>query len=64
MVFSALLLFGLLLLMIQIWLFVTVLEEVMGGNTLLTLPVSLASIAILAISIWMLKGIQLLDRSP
>jgi hypothetical protein len=61
-VFGALLLFGLLLFMLQIWLFVAVLENLLAGNTHVAIPAAVASIVILLVNIWMLRGIDLLTK--
>jgi len=61
-VFGALLLFGLMLFMLQIWLFVAVLENMLAGRTHVAVPAAAASIGILLVNIWMLRGITLLSR--
>ncbi|MCE9559445.1 MAG: hypothetical protein K8R88_10880 [Armatimonadetes bacterium] len=61
-VFVALMLFELLLFFIQIWLFVMVLENTLGGKTAMAIPAALASLGILGINIWMLRGVEHLKR--
>lgn len=56
-VYVALLLFELLLLFLQIWLFVMVLEHLMAGNYEPAVPAAGASLCILGINIWMLRGV-------
>lgn len=62
-VFVALMMFQLLLIFIQLWLFVMVLESILAGHTEMVIPAAVASIAILGLNIWMLRGVLLLDRS-
>lgn len=57
-VFVALLLFQLLLVFLQIWLFVMVLEHLIAGNASPALPASAVSLVVLGINIWMLRGVQ------
>ena len=61
-VFVALLLFQLLLVFLQILLFVMVLEHLIAGNVSPAVPAALASLGIMAINIWMLRGVQRLTR--
>ena len=61
-VFGGLLLFGLVLFMLQIWLFVAVLENLIAGRTEVAIPAALASAGILFANIWMLRGIDLLTK--
>ena len=62
-VFVGLLIFQLLMIFLQIWLFVMVLENLLAGHTEMVIPASVASLVILGINIWMLRGVLLLDRS-
>lgn len=62
-VFVGLLLFELLLIFIQIWLFVMVLENLLAGRTAMVIPAAVASLVILAVNIWMMRGVMFLDRS-
>lgn len=57
-----LILFGLLLFMIQLWLFVAVLENLLAGRTTMAVPAAAASLGLLAINAWMLRGITVLGR--
>lgn len=61
-VFVAMLLFSLVLVMLQIWLFVAVLENVLAGKTAMVLAATASSFVILGINGWMLRGIILMDR--
>ena len=56
-VFVSLLLFNLVLVLIQLWLFVTVLENLLGGHIAMAVPAAFTSFVILALNIWMLRGI-------
>lgn len=62
-VFVALLMFNLLLIMVQIWLFVSVLENLQAGHTRMAIPGAVTSLVILAVNIWMLRGISRMESS-
>ncbi len=62
-VIVAMMLFQLLLFFIQIWLFVMILENSLGGRTFMAVPAAIASLVIFGLNIWMLKGINLLSKS-
>ena len=62
-VFVGLLIFELLFIFIQIWLFVMVLENILGGRTAMAIPAAVASLVILAVNIWMLRGVMFLAGS-
>ena len=62
-VFVGLLLFELLLIFIQIWLLVMVLETLLAGPPAMVTPAAAASLVILAVNIWMMRGVMFLDRS-
>ena len=63
-VFVALLLFSLVLVTLQLWLFVATLENILAGHIGMAIPASVASAVILAANVWMLAGIYRMDRSP
>lgn len=63
-IFVALLLFCILLVVLQLWLFVAVLENILAGHTAMDLPAAIASAVILIVNVWMLAGIYRMDRSP
>ena len=56
-VFVALLMFNLVLVLIQLWLFVSVLENMLAGDLKMAIPAAIASVVILIVNIWMLRGI-------
>ncbi|AIE86581.1 DUF6755 family protein [Fimbriimonas ginsengisoli] len=62
-IFAALLLFNLVLVLLQLWLFVGVLESLQDGRATMAIPAALISIVILAVNIWMLDGIIRLTRN-
>ena len=62
-VFVALLLFSLVLVTLQLWLFVAVLENIQAGHAGMALPAAVASGVILGINVWMLAGVYRMDRS-
>lgn len=61
-VFVGFLLMGLILFLIQIWLFVMVLENLLAGKSEMAIPAAAASIALLAVNAWMLAGVNRLLR--
>lgn len=63
-VFSALLLFATVLIVLQLWLFVAVLENMLAGHVAMAVPAAVASAVILFINVWMLWGVYRLDRAP
>lgn len=56
-VFVALLLFCLVLVLLQLWLFVGVLESLQDGRTTMAIPAAILSVAILGVNVWMLNGV-------
>ncbi len=59
---TAMLLFNLVLVLLQLWLLVAVLENLIAGRTTMAIPAAIASAVILAINVWMLVGLQKLER--
>ncbi|MBX7131121.1 MAG: hypothetical protein K1X67_00435 [Fimbriimonadaceae bacterium] len=57
-VFVALLLFNLILVLLQLWLFVSVLEGLLNGRADMALPAGAASLALFGVNLWMLRGIN------
>ena len=62
-VFMALTLFQFMLILIQLWLFVSVLENVIAGHAPMAVPAALISFGIVLINAWMLWGIFHLERT-
>lgn len=62
-VFASLLLFILVLILIQLWLFVSVLENLIGGDEQMAVPAAIASLVILGVNWWMLRGILYMEKS-
>lgn len=62
-VIVGLMLFQLLLFFLQIWLFVMLLENMLGGHSHMAIPAAVASLVVMAVNIWMLRGINLLSNS-
>ena len=62
-VVAAMLLFNLALTILQLWLFVGVLESLIAGRTAAAIPASLLSLGILGVNVWMLKGIYRMEES-
>ncbi len=58
-VIVALLLFNLVLILLQLWLFVSVLEGLIGGRSGMALPAAVASVALFGVNIWMLRGVTM-----
>ena len=62
-VFVSLLLFSLVLILLQIWLFVAVFENALARKFEMALPASIVSVLILVVNVWMLVGVNKIDRS-
>ncbi|MEQ1822173.1 MAG: DUF6755 family protein [Fimbriimonadaceae bacterium] len=60
-VFVALLLFNLVLVLLQLWLFVSVLEGLIAGKGAMAIPAAIASAVLFFVNVWMLRGLQRLD---
>ncbi len=61
-VFVTLLLFALLLIMLQLWAFVSVLEEVVKGETKMAIFAAVLSVGLFGVNLWMLRAIYRLNR--
>lgn len=61
-IFAALLLFNLVLVLLQLWLFVGVLESLQAGRVTMAIPAAILSLVILGVNVWMLNGISRLTR--
>ena len=61
-VFVALLLFELILVLLQLWLFVSVLEGVVHGGSEIAVTAMVVSFVCFAINTWMLVGVVRMDR--
>ncbi len=53
--------FSLVLLLLQLWLFVSVLEGQIVGHASMALPAAVASLVLLAVNLWMLKGVSKME---
>ena len=62
-VFVSLLLFSLVLILLQLWLFVAVFENALARKFEMALPASIVSVLILMVNVWMLVGVNKIDRS-
>jgi hypothetical protein len=63
-VFNGLLLFNLVLVILQLWLFVSTLENLIAGRPQIAIPAAIASAICVAVNVWMLVGLQRLDHEP
>ena len=61
-VFVTLLLFSLLILLVQLWLFVSALEGSLSGRARMVWPGAILSLVCLAANMWMLIGIYRVDH--
>ena len=61
-VFAALLLFNLVLVIIQLWLFVSILESALDGQATFAVQKAIVSAIVFAVNLWMLKGVQRMQR--
>ena len=63
-IFIGLLLFQLVLLLLQLWLFVSALEGILAGELGMVVPAAVVSLVCLAVNSWMLVGVSRMDRKP
>ncbi len=61
-VFVGFLLFALILFLIQLWLFVMVLENILMGRTEMVVQAAAFSFVLLAVNVWMLLGVRRLMK--
>ncbi len=61
-IFVALLLFCLVLLTIQLWLFVGALEAHLRGNNGMAIPGAIVSVGVFALNVWMFLGIRRIEH--
>lgn len=62
--FMGLLLFNLVLVLLQLWLFVATLESLIEGRPAIAVPAAISSAGILAVNVWMLLGVRRVERRP
>lgn len=63
-VFIGLLLFELVILLLQLYLFVSALEGYLAGEHAMIVPAAIVSVVCLAANTWMLVGVSRADRGP
>ncbi|HRJ34183.1 MAG TPA: hypothetical protein PKY51_11585 [Fimbriimonadaceae bacterium] len=61
-VFVGLLLFALILFLIQLWLFVMVLENILAGKTGMVFQAAAASFVLLGVNFWMFAGVSRISK--
>jgi hypothetical protein len=61
-VYIALLLFNLMLVLLQLWLFVGALENVIAGRPTMVIWAAVVSIACLAVNVWMFVGVARVEH--
>ncbi|MGV3614164.1 MAG: DUF6755 family protein [Fimbriimonas sp.] len=61
-VFVALLLFNMLLVLLQLWLFVGVLESLLDGKPAMAIPAGILSLVIAGVNVWMLDGVYQMEK--
>ncbi len=61
-VFVGLLLFELVLILLQLWMFVSALEGIEAGKTTMVLPGAVVSLLCLGLNTWMLIGVEKTDH--
>ena len=61
-VFTSLLLFNFVLVVLQLWLFVSALEQIHDNGKAMIGWAALASLACLAVNLWMLIGVKRMER--
>jgi hypothetical protein len=62
-VFAILLFFELVLVLLQLWLFVSVLEGAVSGGSPIAATAAVVSLVCFAINTWMLIGVARIDRA-
>lgn len=62
-IFVGLLLFSLVLILLQLWLFVAVFENALARKFEMAWPASIVSVLILVVNVWMLVGVNKIDKS-
>ena len=63
-VFAVQLLFNLVLIILQIWLFTATLENMLAGKPFMAVPAAIASLVCASINVWMLVGLYKSDERP
>ena len=63
-VFVAMLLFNLVLVLLQLWLFAGALEEVVAGRSVRAVVAALVSLGIFAVNVWIYAGLRRMERGP
>jgi hypothetical protein len=61
-VFVALMLFQFVLIILQLWLFVSALEGILDGKPGMAIPGAVVSFVCLAVNSWMLAGVNRIDH--
>lgn len=61
-VIVSLLLFILILVMIQLWLFAMSLERILAGDAAVAVPAAIVSTVVFLVVLWMLRGVIAVDR--
>jgi predicted Co/Zn/Cd cation transporter (cation efflux family) len=61
-VLTGLQIFQSVLMLLQLYLFISVLESILAGKTSTAIPAAVFSIVILVVNIWMLIGVRKLER--
>ena len=60
-VFVGMLLFMLVLLLIQMWLFTSTLDNLLEGNLSIAIPAACVSLVCLGVNVWVLIGLQRME---
>ena len=61
-VYTGLLLFSLVLVLLQLWLCVSALESALSGDTRMAVPAGLISIVIFAVQAWIYAGLRRIEK--
>lgn len=60
-VYTGLLLFSLVLILLQLWLCVSALELALGGDTRMAVPAGILSVLIFAVQVWIYLGLRRIE---
>lgn len=63
-VFSCIVFLALILILIQMWLFTAALDNLLAGDWGNAIPASVVSVILLGVNIWMLIGLERMERGP
>lgn len=63
-VYAVLLMFNLMLIILQIWLFTATLENFLAGKYAVAIPAAVVSVICAGVNVWMLVGLYRMEKRP